>query len=281
MVDNRKFRMFERYPAEIAYIEGAFTWIAKRGERVHVVEAIDPPGMFSFERNERELEYSIGDYMAPADVHAAFGIGPPDRPEGIHPAQPYDAGRLMPALAKVGPVFAGIAAFCFFLIIIFGGGREIVSYDGGPARGPQTLPFSVDSADQLLELELTAPVNNNWVYYDVQVNDAASDEVVLSLGKEISYYEGYDSDGRWTEGSQRASALFKVPAAGEYEIEIQPAEAGGSVPPLSMRLREQVLVKRYMVALLILSGLAIVIPHFRRHQFEKRRWADVLEDDDD
>ena len=280
-VDGRKFLMFERYPAEIAYIEGAFTWIAKRGDVVHVVEAIDPPRMFSFERSERELEYSIGEYMAPADVHAAFGIDPPDRPEGIHPAQPYDPGSLMPALAKVGPIFAAIAAFCFFLVTLFGGGREIVDYDGSAARGTQTIPFSVDNTDQLLELELNAPVTNSWVYYDIVVNAAESDETVLSLGKEISYYEGYDSDGRWTEGSRRARALFKVPAAGAYEIEIQPAEAGGSVPPLSLRLREQVLVKRYMVMLLILSGLAMLVPHFHRHRFEKRRWADVLEDDDD
>ncbi|MGI9420678.1 MAG: DUF4178 domain-containing protein [Geminicoccaceae bacterium] len=280
-LDDRTFRMFERYPATIAYIEGAFTWIAKRGERVQVVEAIDPPRMFSFERNENELEYSIGDYMDPALVHAAFGIDPPGRPEGIHPAQPYDAGRLMPALAKVGPIFAAVALLGFFLVVLFGGGREIVRYDGGSARGSQTISFTVGNADQLLELELSAPVTNNWVYYDVAVNAAGSDETVLSLGKEISYYEGYDSDGRWTEGSRRAKALFKVPAAGDYEIEIKPAEAVGSVPPLSMRVSEQILVKRYMVMLLILSALAMLVPHFHRRRFEKRRWADVLEDDDD
>ncbi|MEM9625852.1 MAG: DUF4178 domain-containing protein [Pseudomonadota bacterium] len=280
-LENQTFKMFERYQAEIAYIEGAFTWVAKRGDKARVVEAIDPPRMFSYEWGQKELEYSIGDYLDADDVHAAFGIGPPDRPNNVHPAQPYDAGRLMPALAKVGPIFAGVAILGLFLVLILGGGREIVRFDSGARSGPQTLPFIVDNADLLLELELNAPVSNSWVYYDVEVTDVASGEPVLFMGKEISFYFGRDSDGRWTEGSQSGSVLFKVPAAGDYQIEINPAEAGGSVPPLTASLSEQVMVKRYMVMLLILSIVAAALPTFHRQRFEKRRWADVLEDDDD
>ena len=280
-LEGRTFQMFERYPASIAYIEGEFTWMAKRGERVRVVEAIDPPFMFSYERGDRELEYSIGEYMPAEDVHAAFGIEPPDRPLGIHPAQPYEPGPLMPALAKVAPLFIAIAAIAFFFVTIFGDGRELVRYDAGTVQQPKIVPFTVSNADQLLELELTAPVTNNWVYFEVNVNDAATDETVLNLGKEISYYEGRDSDGRWTEGSHRERALFKVPAAGDYEIEIVQAEDGGAVPRLGIRLYEQVMVKRYVVMLLILSAAATILPPLFRRRFERKRWADVLEDDDD
>jgi hypothetical protein len=280
-LEGRSFKMFERYPALIAYIEGEFTWMAKRGERVRVVEAIDPPFMFSYERGENELEYSIGEYLPATEVHAAFGIEPPGRPEGIHPAQPYQPGPLIPALGAVAPKFIAAAIIGLFLVTIFGDGRELVRYEGGPARQPQVIPFTASHADQLLELELTAPVTNNWVYYDVSVNNAETDETVLTLGKEISFYEGRDSDGYWSEGSHRERALFKVPAAGDYEIEIAQAEDGGALPRLAVSLREQVLVKRYMVALLILAGLAALIPFIHSRNFEKRRWADVLGDDED
>lgn len=280
-IGDQTFKMFEGYVATVTYIEGAFTWIAKRGERVRVVEAIDPPWMFSYERGDNELEYSRGEYMDAETVHAAFGLEAPDRPDGIHPAQPFRPPSILPALAKVGPIFAGVAFIGILAVVILGDGREIVRYDAGERNGPQVVPFTVGNADRLLQLELRAPVNNNWVYYDVTVSDAASDEPILSLGKEISYYTGRDSDGNWTEGSQRAKALFKVPAAGDYEIEITPAEAGGRVPPLTARLYEQVLVKRYVVALLILSIIASLALPFARHRFEKRRWDDVLEDDDD
>ena len=280
-LEGRKFKMFERYAATIDYVEGELTWIAKRGDEVHVVEAIDPPAMFSYERGENEIEYSIGEYMEPAEVHAAFGIDPPGRPEGVHPAQPFRPSGLLEALSKIGPIFAGVAILGLFLVLTLGGGREIARHDTGTMTGPETFPFTVGNADLLLELEITAAVSNSWVYYDVTVSDAATDEPVLGLGKELSFYFGRDSDGRWTEGSQRESALFKVPAPGEYEIEIDPAEASGTAPPLNARLSEQVMVKRYAVILLILSVLASLTLPFARHIFEKRRWADVLEDDDD
>ena len=41
------------------------------------------------------------------------------------------------------------------------------------------------------------------------------------------------------------------------------------------------MVKRYMVMLLILSVAAAIIPYIHRHRFEKKRWADVLEDDEE
>ncbi len=278
---DRTFEMFEHYNAEVAYVEGELTWTAKRGDKVRVAEAIDPPSMFSYEQTGSEIEYSIGDYMDAGNVHAAFGLDPPSKPTGIHPAQPFDGGLFFPALAKVGPIFAAFAALGLISVLIAGGGRELLRTQIGAASAPIILPFTVDSPDQLMKLELTASISNNWAYYDVTVSHAETDEPVLSLGKEISFYEGRDGDGYWSEGARRETALFKVPAAGDYEIEVLPAETGGSVPPLGVRLYEQVFVKRYLVILLVISLIAsLSLPLYRRH-FEKRRWADVLEDDDD
>ena len=281
-LEDRTFRMFERYPAEIAYIEGEFTWIAKRGERVHAIEAIDPPFMFSYERGENELEYSIGEYMDAADVHAAFGIDASPRPQGIHPAQPFRPSTLLVGLSKAGPIFAAIAFIGLLVVFVLGDGREITrTFIDDPSSRAWTVPFTVVDADRMLKIQLETPVSNNWVYYDVLVSAAGSDEPFLSLGKEVAFYEGRDSDGYWSEGSKRADALFKVPAAGDYEIEIQASEAGGSIPSLGVRLYEGVMVRRYAVIMLALSALAALALPIMRHNFEKRRWADVLEDDDD
>lgn len=278
---DQKFRVFESYPAEIAYVEGELTWIAKTGDKVRVVEAIDPPKMFSYEQNDRELEYSIGEYLDAGEVHAAFGLESPSTPDGIHPAQPFDGGSFLPALAKIGPIFAGLALLSLIFVSIAGDGRELVRTRTDATKETVKLPFTVSSPDQLMKLELAATMSNNWAYYDVTVTDTETGVDILAMGKEISFYQGRDSDGYWSEGSQRETALFKVPVAGSYEIEIVPAETGGSVPPLSVRLYEQVFVKRYLVILLILSAVAALgLPAYRLH-FEKKRWADVLEDDDD
>lgn len=278
---NKTFRVFENYQAEIAYVEGELTWVAKLGDKVRVVEAIDPPKMFAYEQTGNELEYSIGEYMPAEDIHAAFDLESPPAPEGIHPAQPFDGGRFWPALSKVGPIFAGIALLGLIFVMIAGDGRELVRSQTGTTDEAVTLPFTVSRPNQLMKLELHASITDNWAYYDVAVSDAETEAPVLAMGKEISFYDGYDSDGYWTEGSRRETALFKVPAAGDYKIEIVPAETGGSVPPLSVHLYEQVFVKRYLVILLILSAIAALALPAYRHHFEKKRWAEVLEDDDD
>ena len=293
-LEGRKFKMFERYAATIDYVEGELTWIAKRGDEVHVVEAIDPPAMFSYERGENELEYSIGEYMEPAEVHAAFGIDPPGRPEGVHPAQPFRPSALLEALSKIGPIFAGVAILGLFLVLTLGGGREIVrSTIDDPSASAWLVSFTVTDADRLVKIELESPVRNNWVYYELTVNNAETEEPVLFLGQEISYYEGRDSDGRWTEGSRRADALFKLPAPGDYELAIDASEIGHPVPrvelglkrpqaddnevglvasevfpPLEVRIHDRVMVKRYAVILLILSIVAFAhsslhAPHLR------------------
>jgi len=280
-VGGRSFQMFERYPAEIAYVEGELTWIAKLGDKVQVVEAIDPPGMFSFEQSESELEYSTGEYMKAEEIHAAFGLDPPPKPEGIHPAQPFDGGRLLPALSKVAPIFAGVAVLGLIFVLIAGSGREVVRTETGATKEPVTLPFTSNNPGQLMKLQLDASLSNNWAYYDVTVSDAETGEPVLGMGKEVSFYEGRDGDGYWSEGARRETALFKVPKAGNYQIEIVPAETGGSVPPLNVRLYEQVFVMRYLLILLILAAAAsAALPLYRRH-FEQQRWDDVLGDDDD
>ena len=281
-LNGRVFRLFERYTAEIAYVEGELTWIAKLGDQVRVAEAIDPPGMFIYEQSDAEWEYSLGEYLDPGEVHAAFALAPPAKPAGIHPAQPFDGGRILPALAKVGPIFAAVALLGLIAVAAAGGGRELIRSDVvTSATEPSILPFTVADADRLLKLRLSAPISNNWVYYEVTISDAASGREVLSLGKEISFYEGRDSDGYWREGSRGTSALFKLPAAGDYRIEIVPREAGSPVPDLEVRLYDQVLVKRYLVMLFVLAAAATVaLPIYRRH-FENQRWRDVLEDDDD
>ena len=280
--NDQKFEVFESYHAEISYVEGELTWIAKLGDKIRVVEAIAPPRMFSYEQTKNELEYSIGEYMDAEKVGAAFGITQQMAPFGVHPAQPFNGGRLLPALAKVGPIFAFIALLGLIFVFIAGDGREIARYgETSTSTKSLVLPFNIVNPNQLIKLELSAPITNNWAYYDVTINDAVTDEPVLALGKEVSFYEGRDSDGYWSEGSKRGTALFKVPAAGDYEIEILLSESSSVVPPVTVRLYEQVFVKRYLVALLVLSAIAsAALPLYRRH-FERRRWADVLGDDDD
>ena len=87
-------------------------------------------------------------------------------------------------------------------------------------------------------------------------------KLILSLGKEISFYEGrMTAMAYWSGGFANASARCSrclLPVAYELEIAYQPRSAGAVPSHCPASLYEQVLVKRYMaIALLILSNPGI------------------------
>ena len=284
-VAGRKMKFYERFQAKITYVAGELTWIARLGDKVEAAEAIAPPYVFSYEQSANELEYSIGEYIDADTVHQAFALeGSVSAPIDIHPAQPFQTHPLWPALAKAALVFAVIALLGLVATFTLGQGRLLVQQSfSDPAGLEQGVPFSVDAPGDLLKLELSSSVDNAWAYYDIalSVDDDAEGQEVLYMGKELSYYSGYDSEGSWTEGSQSGSLLFKVPQAGDYVLEFETELADDNWPYLQVAVYEKVWPMRYFVTLLIITAAIAAFYSFKRWSFEARRWHPVVGDDDE
>ena len=63
-----------------------------------------------------------------------------------------------------------------------------------------------------------ANVNNSWVYLDLALVNTATG-TVHKVGREVSYYSGYDSDGSWSEGSRNDEAFLSDIPPGRYILE--------------------------------------------------------------
>ena len=284
-VAGRKMKFYERFEAEITYVAGELTWIARLGDKVEAAEAIAPPYMFNYEQSANELEYSMGEYLDADTVHQAFALEEAvPAPRDIHPAQPFQTHPLWPALAKAAQIFVVVALLGLLATCTLGEGNLLVQHSfSDPTELEQGVPFSVNNSGDLLKLELSSSVDNAWAYYDISLsydNDLEEQEV-LYMGKEISYYSGYDSDGSWTEGSQSGSLLFKVPEAGDYVLEFETELPDGNWPYLQVAVYEKVWPMRYFVVLLIIAAVIAVFYPFKRWSFEARRWQSVVGDDDD
>jgi hypothetical protein len=280
-VKNRRLRVFEHYTASLRYVEGELTWIAKRGDTVEVTEAIDPPFVLGYEQSGQEIEYQWGEYLEAAEVYRAFGVksGIP-RPAEIHPAQPFNPPGWLAGMNEASKVFAPLALLGVLYFWIMGGGKPLLQEQLASGEVMTSAPFSIQDPNALLALELSSAVNNTWAAYDVTINRRADDAEVFSLAKEIGYYEGYEDGEHWSEGTQSARALFKLPEAGEYYLDVA-AESEGEIarlPPLSVTLREGVKVTRYFLLLLVLFLFPLIWLPFSRYRFERRRWG---EDDDE
>ncbi|MEZ5536820.1 MAG: DUF4178 domain-containing protein [Thiolinea sp.] len=284
-----KYKFFERYRAKIVYVAGELTWIAKKDDSSHFIEAIAPPYMYEVEHNGSEIEYGLGEYMEDAEaVYSSFGITEkPAKPQSVHPAQPYRSKFLEP-LSKAALPFTAIAGLLLVITNLFFGGSEIYSaqVSADELRTGSNHVFTVTRPGRLVELTLDTQLRNAWGYFDIDILQGAND--VFSFGTGASFYEGTEGGEYWAEGDRTAYAYFQVPQAGEYTMHIQMTEGGtgetGTTPPdisLQATLKQGYISNYYFNWLFVIAAIAALAGFFSKMFFEGRRWKSVLGDDDE
>lgn len=91
-----------------------------------------------------------------------------------------------------------------------------------PQQTLVTPHFQLTKAGQRVEITADALVDNGWLDLDMDLVNAKTNESIPAP-LEVSYYHGYDSDGSWTEGSQKASVALPAVPAGEYFLTVEPS----------------------------------------------------------
>lgn len=285
---EQTFRLYERYEAKITYVAGELTWLAKVGDASQLAEAIAPPWLLSAEKSADESELYLCEYVEPEEVYRSFKLTdkPPVR-SGVHPAQPFK-WAISETVSRASKPFAIFALLAALFIWLFLDGKKVYSETipvGAAQAEQQTREFTITQPDRLVALELDTNLSNAWLYFEITLMHAGKE--VYSLGKEVSYYEGYDDGENWSEGSNFATALFKVPEAGAYSLTVQTPEGGkgetvATLPSgwMTLSVREGFVGSRYFFILLLLSGLGALWHPLERWRFERRRWQEVEEDDD-
>jgi len=275
--DGKTYQMYERYRAYVTYVQGELTWIAHRNDSTSVVDAIAPPCGLSYERREGEIEYSISEYLDTKTVYESFGIKA-DAVEGFHALKPFSAPKSK-VFSMVSGAFTLIALIMMMKLWIFNGGEIVQQYSFSASAAPQSIPFHIDQPYHLVELDIQTNVRNDWIYYDVEVLNAAQ-ESVYSLGKEISYYYGSDGGESWSEGSDGATAYFKVKDSGDYLLKFNAPGYHRSVAT-SVRIKENVIRNTYFIALFFITLFAALIYPIQYFLYQNRLWKHLQGDDDE
>lgn len=276
---GEKFRFYEGFEASITFVEGELTWLASLGDKVQVAEYIAPPKAFEYEQSEGELSYALSEYLDPKEVMEAFKLTSLPKRKKIHPAQPFKTSAFGQAIANTSYWFLILSAVALVFIMIIGGGQKVAETQLRLTPGLITqLPFAFDRPNQLLYVRIATNLNNSWTYVEATIVDDTG-ETVSALGREIGYYSGYSGGESWTEGSRDSTATIKLPRAGSYalEIEVDPQSPGAT--NASIEIWQGYFPWRYFVGLTVLFLIAALSITIRRLIFEKRRWAEVIDDD--
>jgi hypothetical protein len=275
---GQRYRHFQTAQAEATSVVGEFPWQVKAGELVAVEEYVDPPRILSHERSDGDATWSVGEYVEGAVVWNAFALpgSPPER-VGIGAAQPspFRAQSRPMLLRLLG--FVAAAVLVHLLFLIFSQQRLVLDavWEYHPRRpaaaSRESEPFALAGRTTNLVVEVSSTVAQSWAYFTLTlVNEDTG--AARTVGREVAYYFGRDSDGSWTEGAPWDRAWLPSVAAGRYRLVVEPESPG----PMNYRVRLTRDVPRplWLWVTLGLLGVPPLIFWWRQWRFEYRRWED-------
>ena len=275
---GKTFRPFTDASAKVEYVLGEFYWKVEVGELVRSADYVNPPEVISKEISlgdtTREINYSHGIYVEPKKIEETFGITDLERPIGIAANQPYPhAGVLkswaiaIAALVLVGIVLAASAPRRTILANTFELQPEVA---GQQARTFVSQPFHL-SGGRNLAVGAQSTVSNSWVYVEGVLYDMKSG-ARWDFAMPIEYYFGRDSDGSWSEGSQKRTMYLSSLPEGDYTLTLDVQWQEGTNPSFELRVRQGVPhILHFMLALIALSVIPVFV-FFHRLNFEQKRW---------
>jgi hypothetical protein len=223
-----------------------------------------------------ESEYYVSHYCDAKEVCHSFGAAY-HYTNALHPLKPFVA-KISKAFSKASAIFA-VVSLIMVAIITFSFNGTVVARENFVGKTKE-IPFHIQDPRHLVALKLKGNVSNDWIYYDISIINAATQEEVYALGKEISYYYGYEGGESWSEGSQEVTSYFKLQEAGEYLLKFNAPQYHRAVQ-MEVSIREDVIRSLYFVILFIFSFLGAFVYLIQYSVYKTNLWKHIEEEDDD
>jgi len=271
------FRHFQSAVAKVDYVVGEFYWRVQVGESCLVQDFIAPPQILSMEQTDKEITWSLGEYVEPDVIAKAFNLKKPLPARiGVGANQPSPHASRLSVLLKRTLVFMAVAVLIQLLSLI-GSQNKLVyqqsfDYDVRDSEKSRVSElFELPGRTSNVVIRTKADVRNNWLYLNMAlINDETG--TAYDFGREIDYYFGRDSDGSWTEGKPSDEAAILHVPPGRYYLRVEPD--GPAPAHYSVAVYRD--VPQWLAFFLALIALTLipVIAFWRSRSFEYQRWSE-------
>ena len=279
---GESYKHFQTADASTDFVLGEFPWQVRVGEKAAVTDYVHPPRVLSSEKLDKEVTWSIGEYMYGREIWEAFKLpGAPPEAIGVYENQPS------PVTTNVGGMWAAFAAFAVLLLALMAAFdmrakkeqvfEKTYYYNRADAKGEASFVtdvFELGGGTSTVEVKTSAAVDNHWIYLNYALINQDTGQA-WDFGREVSYYYGRDSDGSWSEGKRFDTVVVPSVPAGHYYLRIEP-EADPSLPSMAYSVgvvRDVPVFGICGIAFLALL-LPVVIISFRAYTFERSRWSE-------
>src|SRR5437667_10091644 len=193
------YKHFQTCDASTDFVLGEFPWQVRVGEKAAVTDYVHPPRVLSSEKLDKEVTWSIGEYMYGREIWEAFKLpGAPPEAMGVYENQPS------PGTTKVTGVWVAFAAFAVFLLALMAGFEmrakkepvlhETFQYNRAESKSEPsfvTYVFELTGHPSTVEVKPYAPVINHWIYLTYALINQDTGQP-WDCGRWVCYYSGYD-----------------------------------------------------------------------------------------
>jgi hypothetical protein len=282
LLDGRRYKHFQTATARTAAALGEFPWELRVGDVVVSQDFVDPPFILSAEASAGEVTWSQGTYTRPELIRKAFGLSTDFiEPVGVFANQPNPHSGLPKRMAE--RFMLGLLALVAMLIanVTLAGNRTVFTQNYSFNRASAadaafvTAPFELEGRPSGVAIDLTAALENDWVFFTLSLINEQSGET-REVTRQLEYYSGVDSDGSWTEGDRSETVRLAAVPAGRYFLRVEPE--GGEVGRPSVGYTLEVRRDPPHYGFYGLGFLALLAPMvlalFPAAAFENRRWAE-------
>lgn len=273
--DGRTYRRFQGGSPRVFRVVGEFTWEVRKGDVSESEDFVSPPFTLSRERQDRELNWSLAEYIDADEVSEAFGLGEIPAPRGVFPNQP-NPWKSRGQYAKVGVsllLMLGFMTSMYLGVQLFSAQQTLLDMRVPAADTVERVvfvsePFYMPAA---LRNRAVVRVDSPWGRYDASPG-AALLNVESGAGSEPRLSAGL---GSTFEG--RTSPL----EPGNYVLRLAVRNNGGTAQDnpggkeWRVRVIRDVPYTWPLVFMLLFSILPIVVLLAKISSFEQRRWINA------
>lgn len=280
-LNSKKYELFLKGEAVVDYVKGEYYWRVKEGERASVADYVAPPYMLSTEKNAEEMTVSLGEYLEPGQVAAAFKLDKEmPRKMGVAANQPAPFQGALLKMWIITVVAIVLATMIHNMTVKAADNADVYAnqfnVDWTDRYKTQSTPSFVIPKKSNVLIQSFSSVNNDWLELNLSlVNEQTNKEYGIVQGME--YYHGQDIDGPWAEGKQNKETFISSVPAGNYRLLID-TEAGafprGLAANFVLKIKRDVPCwSNYGIIFLLLLFYPIFVT-LRRYSFENQRWSE-------
>lgn len=283
---NKPYKHFQTSMAQVVYVEGEFPWQVHHGDKAVAHDYVAPPEGLSIEQQTAEdggadVNFTRMRHVEPKQVWKAFELkGSPPSTSGVGALQPnpWLAGGKILWLSFAALLVLWLGASWLYLE---GRTSKVVFEKNDLTLEPFSQEIEIGKTGELTSLDLrfsAQPLSNAWAYADVMLVSQATEEAI-GIGATAEEWHGVEGGESWREGDAVDTVHVGGVPGGKYLLQIVPqagAQAGQPAPTdleLSVRLRQDVVLLRYIVLPLLVILTFPFLNFLFGRIFEGRRWA--------